>query len=92
MIETFAEQHLAYPILQYYTAENRRTAAPLRLAALYDTLMLLSEGAASEVRPPRLLIHGCRDAVRGFTEVIAAEFVKPAEDPPPWPDLNILVS
>jgi hypothetical protein len=90
LLETFAEQHLAYPILQYYHSENRRTAAPLRIAALHDVLLLLGEGAAAEVRPSKLLIGTGLDSVRGFAEVVAREFVRVPEDPPPPPDLGIL--
>jgi hypothetical protein len=86
-IEKFAEQHLAYPILQYFHAENRRTAAALRLA-----LLLLSEGVTDDVRPPRLLMGSSRDAIRGLSEVLAEEFVKPADQPPARPDLEILRS
>lgn len=92
LLEIFAEQHLAYPILQYYHSENRRTASPLRIAALHDTLLLMAEGAAIHVRPPKLLMATSLDAIRGFAEVVAREFVRDPDAPPPPPDLGILRS
>jgi signal transduction histidine kinase len=89
-IEKFAEQHLAYPILQYFHAENRRTAAPLRIAALHEALMLIAYGVAPEKRPPKLDTHSPLDAIRGFAEVIASEYVSESKEPPPQPDLAIL--
>src|SRR6266550_2528493 len=70
-IETFAEQQLAYPILQYFHAENHRTAAPLRIAALHDALLLMCKGVAPERRPPKIVALSALDSIRGFAEVIA---------------------
>lgn len=91
-LELLAENHLAYPILQYFHSENRRTATPLRIAALFDTLILLSEGTDLSVRPPKLGMFSACDAVRCLTEVLEEEFVKPADQAPPHPDLQILRS
>ena len=89
-LELFGEQHLAYPILQYFHSENRRTAAPLRIAALHDTLLLLGHGAEPGVRPPQLLMGSSLDSIRGFAEVVVREFVTTPDTPPPPPDLGIL--
>lgn len=89
-LDLFGEQHLAYPILQYFHSENRRTAAPLRIAALHDTVLLLGEGVDPAARPPKLLMGSTLDAIRGFAEVIAGEFVSVPDDPPRPPDLGIL--
>ncbi|HJT16191.1 MAG TPA: hypothetical protein VJ853_02325 [Thermoanaerobaculia bacterium] len=89
-LELFGEQHLAYPILQYFHSENRRTAAPLRIAALHDTLLLLGHGVEAGLRPPQLLMGSSLDSIRGFAEVVAGEFVTAPDDPPPLPDLGIL--
>lgn len=91
-VEEFAENHLAYPVLQYFHSENRRTAAPLRLAALFDMLMLLTHGVAPSIRPPKLPLLSASDAIRGLGDVLEGEFVTPAEEPPPIPDMNILRS
>ena len=89
-IELFAEHQLAYPILQYFHAENRRTAAPLRIAALHETLLLIAEGVAEDVRPPKVIVVSGLDAIRGFAEVIAKEYVSAPANPPPPPDLQLL--
>jgi hypothetical protein len=91
-IERFAESQLAYPILQYFHAENHRTAEPLRIAALYETLLLIAKGAAADSRPSKLITESALQAIRGFAEVIADEYVAEPDDPPPPPDLEILRS
>ena len=91
-LEQYGENHLAYPILHYFHAENRRTAAALRVAALFDALLLMGEGCAPDVRPPRIILLSARDAVEGFAEVIEEELGVAAEQPPPRPDRNILLS
>jgi hypothetical protein len=91
-IEAFAEQQLAYPILQYFHAENHRTAAPLRIAALHDALLLMCKGVVPEKRPPKIVALSALDSIRGFAEVIAKEYVSEPDDPPPPPDLEILRS
>jgi len=89
-IELFGEQNLAYPILQFYHSENRRTAEPLRIAALMDTLILMYDGVDASVRPPRLVLETAIDAIRGFALVVERELVDAAAEPPPPPALEIL--
>lgn len=91
-IELFAENHLAYPVLQYFHSENRRNASPLRIAALFDTLMLLTAGVVDAYRPPRMALLSACDAIRGLAETLEGEFVKPADEAPPYPDISILRS
>ena len=91
-LELLAENHLAYPIIEYFHGENRRVAAPLRIAALYDTLLLLREGVDASVRPPKLVLYSTCDAIENLTDVLLGEFISPAKEPPPRPDFEILRS
>lgn len=91
-LEIYAENHLAYPILHFFHAETRRTSAPLRVAALHETMLLMQHGCHEDVRPPKIILEGVLDSIRGFTDVIAEEFVTPAEEAPPPPDRSILTS
>ncbi len=89
-VELFGEQNLAFPILEFFHSENRRTAEPLRIAAMLETLILLSEGVRADVRPSRLLMQTAIDAIRGLGAVVESEFVEPADEAPLPPDLSIL--
>src|SRR5581483_11025925 len=89
-IELFGEQNLAYPILEFFHSENRRTAEPLRIAAMLETLILPREGVLESVRPSRLVLLTAIDAIRGLGTVVESEFVDAAAVPPPPPDIGIL--
>lgn len=51
-ISAVAEEHLAYPVLQYFHAGTAETAAPVAIAALDDALLLMASAVAPDVRPP----------------------------------------
>jgi hypothetical protein len=90
LIHLYTEQHLAYPVLHYFHSENPRTAATLRVAALYETVLLISEGVIHEKRPPRMVCAPLRDALAGFAGVIEHEFVNPEDIAPRPPSLEVL--
>ena len=48
-----AEQHLAYPVLSYFHAPQPRLALPLRLASLYEALLILQVEAAEHTTAAR---------------------------------------
>jgi hypothetical protein len=90
MIHTYTEQHLAYPVLQYFHSEHERTSAPLRLACLNEIIFLLCHGAAENVRPSPMVILPLNDALEGMADVIQGTFVHPADEAPPLPPLAVL--
>lgn len=90
MLHLYAEQHLAYPVLHYFHAEQKRTSSTLRVAALHETVLLMSEGAAPEKRIAPMLTGTLRSAMSGFAGVMQEEKVEPAEEPPAAPPLEIL--
>lgn len=48
-----AEQHLAYPVLSYFHSPEPRLALPLRLACLYEALLILQVDASSQAPATR---------------------------------------
>ncbi|MDQ3282158.1 MAG: potassium channel family protein [Acidobacteriota bacterium] len=90
MLHLYTEEHLAYPVVQYFHSENRRTAATLRIAALKQVVLLIAEGVAPEKRLPRMVVEPLRDAFRGFMETVEGEFASAAEEAPRDPSLAIL--
>ncbi|HKO56024.1 MAG TPA: hypothetical protein VJ276_09105 [Thermoanaerobaculia bacterium] len=90
MVETLTQQHLAYPILHYFHNDSAGSAATTRMAALSEMLLLLNAGVAKELRPSRICVEPLRDAVRQSAAMIAEEFIKPADEAPEPPSLDIL--
>lgn len=90
MVHLFTEHHLAYPVLHYFHSEKERTAASLRLAGLYDLLVLLTAGLHPDKRLGPQETGPIEEALRGLRDVLSTEYVDPAEHAPPPPALAIL--
>jgi len=90
MIHLFTEQHLAYPVLHYFHGEKERTAPSLRIAALYELIVLMNHGVAEPARISPMVLLPLRDAMRGLREVISSEFVDPSQQSPAPPSISIL--
>lgn len=90
LVPLYTEQHLAYPVLLYYHSENERTSATLRLASMYELVLLLRDGVAEEARMPPMVIEPLYRALQGFAHTIRGEWVDPADEAPPPPSLSIL--
>jgi hypothetical protein len=90
MTEMLTQQHLAYPILHYFHNKDVGAAATMRLSALHETLLLLGEGVAQDLRPASMCLEPLRDAIRQSAGVIAEEFIEPADEAPEPPSLEIL--
>lgn len=80
-----AEQHLAYPILHDFHARHRRLSLSLRLAALYDALLILQAGA-EDLPPPAAALATAIELyiMRVRHDVMPAA----AAGPPPAPDMS----
>jgi hypothetical protein len=90
LVHLYTEQHLAYPVLHYFHSESERTAATLRVAALSELMILVGNGVREEAQMPPMAIYPLQNALEGFTQVIAREFVDPDDEPPPPPSLDLL--
>lgn len=89
-VGVYAQHHLAYPVLHYFHGETLRVSMPVRIAALHDALLILSEGVAPGARPHPLFVEPIRQSIRSFAAVARGEFVRSAAAPPPPPDLEPL--
>lgn len=80
-----AEQHLAYPILHDFHARHPRLALSLRLAALYDALIVLETTAD----PPPPSLPALATAIELYVARMRHD-VAPDRggDPPAYPDLG----
>lgn len=80
-----ARQHLAYPILNYFHAEDPRFALPLRLAVLHEGILL----AACGLRNPAKAYDLERDlaTIGLFLDSVTADGPSPPRRSPPPPSL-----
>lgn len=91
MVQMFAEQHLAYPTIQFFHSESRRTSAPLRLFSLHETVLLLDAGVAEPARLSAATTTALRNAFAAVAVVFEEEHsTGPSRELPPPPDLGIL--
>lgn len=91
-VHVFIEQHLAYPVLQYFHSESRRTSAPLRLSALHDLMIFVEAGAAEPARIGRMKSEPLLDALAAFAEMATKEVAHERGEIPPLPELDLMRS
>ena len=90
MVHMYTEQHLAYPVLQYFHSEHERTSSAVRLACLNEIVFLLCYGVREDVRPAPMIILPMRDALSGMAAVLEGKFIDEADVQPPLPPLAFL--
>lgn len=83
-------RHLAYPVLHYFHTADARLALPLRLAVLYEGLLLVVHGlgAGEDSVPPAY--RETLAAVAMFLDSIEHDVLAGDEPPPPAPSLGAL--
>ena len=85
-----AQQHLAFPILHYFHSGDRRTALPLRVAALDEALGYLLYGLDG-CRSTARSLHPLRESVGSLLETLQHGFIGGDEDTPPPTPLEPLI-
>ncbi|MFO7654152.1 MAG: potassium channel family protein [Candidatus Krumholzibacteriia bacterium] len=84
------QDHLAYPVLGYFHAGDRRQSVALGLASLDEALSVLEFGVEPGVC---LSPQDCRPIRRTMGHLLGtleSAYFRPAEHPPPVPDLELL--
>src|SRR6185369_16121469 len=90
MINLMVEHHLAYPVLHYMHSEVPRTAIALRMAALYDAVLLMSHGLAPEIRLRPGYARPLRHALEGLTDMVRRHWTDPTATSLAAPSLDLL--
>lgn len=85
-----AERHLAYPVLHYFHSTRRQTAAAPALATLFETLLLLTEGVAPEVRPLDIQTRPALQALQELLHILEIQHLAPVDSAPPPPPREAL--
>ena len=83
LVATVRQRYLAYPILHYFHSDDPRMSAPLRLAALDEAVTLLTHAVEPRVRLPRQVVAPLRAQLNGYLEMLEAQWIEPAAEPPP---------
>jgi hypothetical protein len=89
-LATLTEQHLAYPILNYYHAAKFENSLAVAIAIYDDALTLIAAGVKKDYHPPTTILTSGRQTINRFLHTLQAAFIKAARDSPPPPDLNKL--
>jgi Ion channel len=86
-----AEQHLAYPVLQYFRSRHDATSAPVAFARLDEAMLLLEAAVVTGVRPSLTATRPVRRAVaRYVTTAGQTSAVRRPVAPPALPDVRPL--
>ncbi|NIC00112.1 potassium channel family protein [Halobacterium sp. R2-5] len=89
-LDTLTANHKAYPILHYFFTPERSQAPTTNVTVLDETLTLLQFGVEPEHRPSEPTITQARSSVQSYLDTLESEFVGPASQSPPAPDLEQL--
>ena len=87
-IGSLAQLHLAFPVLHYFHATDRRTALPLRIAALDEALSYLQHGLPACEGAEAL--EPLRETITGLLESLEEMFYGANDEAPPTPSLEPL--
>jgi hypothetical protein len=89
-LDEMAAQHGAYPILHYFRTDDRRAAHWPSVVTLSETLFVLDELVAEEVRPPELVVQPARSAIAWYLDSLPGPEDTANHEVPPAPDLERL--
>jgi hypothetical protein len=82
-LEHHTQRHLAYPVIHYFHATDRRTALGPAVAVLDEALLLLDRGVAPDVRPAPAILSPTRCTVGSLLDTLGRHFIAPASEAPP---------
>lgn len=83
-------RHLAYPVLHYFHTGDPRLALPLRLAVLYEGLLILTHGLGEPDQPAPPACLSTLAALDLFLDSIAHDVLAGEAQTPPAPSLTPL--
>jgi hypothetical protein len=87
-----AEQHLAYPVLQYFRSRYPATSLPLAFARLDDAMLLLEAAVAPAARPSAVAVAPVRRVIDRYVQTAGeTSVVRRSVKPPPPPAVQALV-
>ena len=82
-LATVAEQHLAYPVLQYFRSRQAAASAPLAFARLDEAMLLLESAVAPTVRPDATVTQPVRRVISRYVATASSTSAVPRPTQPP---------
>jgi Ion channel len=83
-----AEQHLAYPVLDYFHSSDRQKASAPAIANLDEALTILCFAITPQHRPASAVLGPARRSIAAYLDTVASTLPTNAERAPPPPDLT----
>lgn len=91
-LATVVQQQLAYPVLHYFRSGTPGESAPVAIAVLEDTLLLLGTVVDPSVAPDPSAIAPVRRIVDRYTRTVGGTpTARSTDEPPPVPSTALLV-
>ncbi|MGK7389395.1 MAG: potassium channel family protein [Candidatus Cyclobacteriaceae bacterium M2_1C_046] len=87
-LSTLTEQHLAYPILNYYHAAQYENSVAVAVAIYDDALTIISKAVPEKHHPPTTILTSGRRTIDSFIKTLKAAFIEASEESPPQPNLD----
>lgn len=87
MILQHGQQYLGYPVLRHIHSPSLESAVSLHIVVLDEMLTLLEHGVDAAYQPDPVALYPLRHAITQFLNVLHSEFIEPAKEPPPAPNL-----
>lgn len=87
-LATLSEQHLAYPILNYYHAAKYENSIAVAVAVYDDALTIIAEAVPQKYHPPTTILTSGRQTIDSYMQTLKVAFIQASEEVPPEPDLN----
>lgn len=87
----FGEQHLAYPVLQFFHARQPATLPSIALVRLEQLIAVAEHGIPAATRPPYLLLKATRSSIDQIVEVLSQQFTRRSAGELPLPGLSPLI-
>ena len=66
-----SQNHKAYPVIHYFHTHKAKNATILRIATLYESLLILSHYIKEEIRPDQQDLSPLHTALENYFEVIS---------------------
>ena len=89
-LSQLTDQHLAYPILNYYHAEKYENSMGVAVAVFDEALSIVEKGVQEKYHPALTILSTGRKTVSSFIDSLQSAFIHPSKDVPDAPDYQKL--
>ncbi|WP_224994703.1 potassium channel family protein [Cesiribacter sp. SM1] len=92
MLIEHSQNHKAYPVIHYFHTHKAKHAIVLRIATLYDALLILNQYVKSDIRPSKDDLSSLQTALENYIEVITeVSSINKKGTMPELPKVNMLI-